>query len=200
MAEHTLKEGHRGAQRKIRLGFGELYASAGDHIAHFYSSREEWHSVFAGFLTAGLQDGDKCVYFQKAGSVGDVASQFTTDEDILLRNACSTGQLEFHRGESDSHDMRALLADALAEIPGKYPRLRWAGDMTWSLGKHSAQQLMEWESHCNHFDQSQAIFLCQYDLSSFSGRVVMNALQTHPLCIVGGSIHRNPYFIRSSTS
>ena len=53
---------------------------------------------------------------------------------------------------------------------------------------------MEWESACNVVEDAPVVFLCQYELSQFQGNVVVDALKTHPLCIMGSTIHRNPYY------
>ena len=67
--------------------------------------------------------------------------------------------------------------------------------MTWSLGKMpKIEQLMEWEAHCNVVENPPALFLCQYDLTTFRGDVVMDALKTHNTCIVSNVIHQNPYY------
>ena len=38
------------------------------------------------------------------------------------------------------------------------------------------------------------VFLCQYELTAFLGTVVMDALKTHPICIISNVIHQNPYY------
>ncbi len=48
---------------KVPLGFGNLNATIGDHIGHFYETREEWKKSIVSFLVTGLEAGDKCVYF-----------------------------------------------------------------------------------------------------------------------------------------
>ncbi len=53
---------------------------------------------------------------------------------------------------------------------------------------------MEWETHCNVIENPRAVFLCQYDLTAFRGNVVMDAMKTHPLCVVSNVIHQNPYY------
>ena len=91
--------------------------------------------------------------------------------------------------------MQEALSRALSEIPSRYPFLRWGGDMTWSFKKiPDTDTLMEWESMCNVIEDPQAVFLCQYDLKRFMGNVVVDAMKTHPLCIVGKAIHKNPYY------
>ncbi len=91
--------------------------------------------------------------------------------------------------------MQDTLGQALGEIGTRFPLLRWGGDMTWCLKKlPTTEKLMEWESHCNTIEQPPAVFLCQYELTAFLGSVVMDALKTHPLCVVSNAIHRNPYY------
>lgn len=67
--------------------------------------------------------------------------------------------------------------------------------MTWSLRQAStSEMLMVWETMCNTFENPPAVFLCQYDLAQFLGSVVIDALKTHPLCIIGSAIHQNPFY------
>ncbi len=181
------------SEDSVNLGFGELHASYGDHIAHFYTSKEEWRHVIIAFLRTGLQHGDKCVYFMARGPQRDAISKSL--EDLRLGDAITMGQLVFHEGEDDPEAMQARLNDSLSEVPDDYPMLRWGGDMTWSLRKSfTSERLMDWECHCNQIERSPVVFLCQYQLSAFPGSVIMDALKTHPISIVGNVMHRNPYF------
>ncbi len=67
--------------------------------------------------------------------------------------------------------------------------------MTWSLSEMpTTETLMKWETECNVIDNPPALFFCQYDLTQFLGTVVLDALKTHPLCIIGSTIHQNPYY------
>jgi hypothetical protein len=37
--------------------------------------------------------------------------------------------------------------------------------------------------------------ICAYDLSKFGGSVVVDALRTHPVVIMGGLLLENPFFV-----
>lgn len=39
------------------------------------------------------------------------------------------------------------------------------------------------------------IVICAYDLSKFSASVAIDAMRTHPVVIVGGLLHENPFFV-----
>jgi len=37
--------------------------------------------------------------------------------------------------------------------------------------------------------------ICTYDLTRFGASVVMDALRTHPLVIIGGLLQENPFYV-----
>ncbi len=193
-AEHPA--GIRDAQNdRVPLGFGNLYATADDHIGHFYRTSEEEMSVLVSFLKAGLQAHDKCVCLMSSGSKCQELQETLKAEGIDVDRAVASGQLVVDEGKSHPQELKDMLSQVLAEIPAKFDRLRWVGVMSWALKKiPTSETLMEWESHCNIVEAPAAIFLCQYELSTFLGTVVMDAMKTHPVCIVSGVIHQNPYY------
>jgi hypothetical protein len=192
---HAHADSPIGAGMQVRLGISELYASHGDHVGHFYQSVTEWKDVAAPYLLAGLESGEKCVYFVSADR-REVLRETLSAAGAPVDDVLASGQLVLDEGKSDPAQMQDALADALSEIPQKFPLLRWGGDMTWSLKKlPTSEKLMEWETHCNAIENPLAVFLCQYDLTAFLGSVVMDALKTHPVCVVGSVIHQNPYYL-----
>ena len=79
-----------------------------------------------------------------------------------------------------------------------YRLIRHAGDMAWGLAKMpSADELVRWEAMYDlHFaTRFPLIALCQYDLRAFGGGVVVDALKTHPVNVIGETIHKNPYYM-----
>ena len=117
------------------------------------------------------------------------------DAGIDVGHTVASGQLTLDYGKSEPAELRQMLREAMQDIPDQYPLLRWVGVMSWALKKvPTAEKLMEWESHCNCVDDPAPIFLCQYELSMFLGNVIMDAMKTHPICIISGVIHQNPYY------
>ena len=195
MPEHSPTDGAHAQNGRVPLGFGNLFGSHGDHIGHFYESREEWKSVLVPFLHTGLNAGDKCVYFMSAGAARQELSAGLATAGVDVEGVLDSGQLVLDEGKTDPKQMQETLGRALGEIGTRFPLLRWGGDMTWCLKKlPTTEKLMEWECHCNTIDQPPAVFLCQYELNAFNGNVVMDAMKTHPLCVVSNAIHQNPYY------
>ena len=184
-----------GYEARVPLGFGSLYASIGDHIGHFYQTSEEGKVVLISFLRTGLEAGEKCVCLTSAGPLREELQRALTATGIDVNEALASGQLVLDEGKGDPRELQKMLGQVLAEIPGKYPLLRWVGVMSWAFSKMpTSEKLMEWETHCNVVENPTGVFLCQYDLSSFQGTIVMDAMKTHPTCIVSNVIHQNPYY------
>lgn len=179
---------------QIDLGFGELFAKSGDHIGHFYPSRESQMELLIPYFRKGLMTGDKCFLMCTKVSQRDVSEALET-AGVDVEDALSSGQLVFSEGHSSPEEMQEMLNKSLSEIPGKFRFLRASGDATWSFEKmHTTETLMKFESALNILKDPPAIFFCQYDLSKFLGSVVIDVLKTHPLSIIGSAIHQNPFY------
>ena len=182
--------------QRTSLGFGGLYASQGDHIGHFYRSSDEWLKPLVSFIKTGLEADQKCISLIGDGHDREQLQSALADAGIDIEETSASGQLVIDGGKSHPRELKQMLAEALSEIPANFSLLRWAGLMSWALKKiPTAERLMEWETYCNTVPDPAAIFLCQYELDSFQGTTVMDALQTHPISIIGGTIHQNPYFV-----
>jgi hypothetical protein len=41
----------------------------------------------------------------------------------------------------------------------------------------------------------EATIVCTYDLSRFSASSVIDVLRSHPVAVIGGIVHENPYYL-----
>jgi len=39
------------------------------------------------------------------------------------------------------------------------------------------------------------VVVCSYDLTKFSAEVVIEVMRTHPVVLIGGLLHENPFFV-----
>jgi hypothetical protein len=69
--------------------------------------------------------------------------------------------------------------------------------MEWALvDLPGVEDLIEFETRVNYVvPKYDNIVICAYDLSKFSAGVVMDALRTHPVVIIGGILQENPFFV-----
>jgi hypothetical protein len=186
---------------RIPLGFGDITASVGDHIGHFYKGAAQRFSVLGPFIGAGLQRADQCVCISSP-DVADQLCQWLVSNGIDAEGACASGQLILHPGEATSGDMRALVDRIEAKtLKAGQPFVRWAGDGGWSMTcGHSVLEMLRWEAL---YDQCsvgwKTLALCQFDLAVFSGDVIMDTLRSHPICVVGEVVVTNPFHVAPET-
>ena len=190
-------EGSEARPNGIDLGFGGLSATVGGHIGHFYRSEQEMINVMGPYFTAGLKGGDKCILVCPPG-VGDKVLADLANQEMPVEAARSSGQFVLHEGMGSVEATVEMFSDLIAEARAAgYRLIRIGGDMAWGLTKMpSTDELIKWEAMYDLHVAPQFPFLalCQYDLKAFGGEVVLDALKTHPLCIIGELINENPFY------
>jgi hypothetical protein len=69
--------------------------------------------------------------------------------------------------------------------------------MEWALTDlPGVGDLIEFETRVNYVvPKYNDIVICAYDLSKFEASVVIDALRTHPVVIIGGLLQENPFFV-----
>jgi hypothetical protein len=74
--------------------------------------------------------------------------------------------------------------------------VRATAEMVWALDAiPGIEHLMVYESRLNYFIPGKPwISVCMYNVTKFSGSVILNVLRTHPFTISGGVITQNPYY------
>jgi len=186
-----------GNGRRVSLGFGGASAAIGDHIAHFYRGSNQRFDVLGPYFKEGIQNGDKCVLIS-APEVASELCDWLTSNDIDAADARASRQLILHPGAATMEEMQTLTerieADSFKE---GHKFVRWAGDMGWGLeGNFSVSEMLRWEALYDQCSSGWQIFaLCQYDLTRFGGEVVMDALRSHALCVMGQVLVPNPYHV-----
>jgi hypothetical protein len=73
---------------------------------------------------------------------------------------------------------------------------RFWSNMEWALEGSGVETLLEFESRVNRIlPNNDDLVVCAYDLTKFGAGVMMDVLRTHPLVIIGGFLHENPFFV-----
>lgn len=183
----------RPANERVFLGISGLYAEMGDTIGHFYHTREAWRAVLIPFFKRGVEAGDQCLYLLDTKQRWQELRVALVQAQINVEDMLVSGQLRLEATRMTLEELRGWLYDALKLFSGRFPCLRWGGDMTWILQKLSGNGgQREWETLWNLFKEFPAVCLCQYDLTRLPGSTVMQTLKVHPLCIVGNVVSRRP--------
>ncbi len=174
------------------------------HVCAFFNSADEEYRVLLPFIRDGFACGDKAVH---------VVSDADRDEHLRRLGgagvdaaaAMRSGQLEIRNNvEAYLRDGR-FDADLMLETferlasgngPGGFPLSRIVCHMDWAAvdGSH-IEALVEFESRVNEvWQRHDDAVICVYDLARFGGATVIDMMRTHPLILVGGLVHENPFY------
>lgn len=175
------------------------------HIAAFFHSEQERYQVLGPFIADGLACGEKAVHIIDSRSrerhvqqlmhvgVDAVAAEARHQLDLLLWE--ETYLRGDHFDQLSMTDLtRQLLGVGKAE---GYPLTRAIAHMEWALcGQPGVSDLIEYESRMNDaLAHSPDVVICAYDLTKFTGHVIVDVLRCHPVVIVARRLREeNPFY------
>jgi hypothetical protein len=161
--------------------------------------------VLRSFIRDGFDRGDKAFHLVDPERREDHLGRLA-EAGINVEETMGTGQLEVRpwqegplRGDRfDQDTWLASFEHVLQSGPAAgYAQTRFLSQMEWALvDVPGVDDLLEFETRINHvvprYDSS---VVCTYDLSKFPASVVIDALRTHPVVIIGGLLQENPFFV-----
>jgi MEDS: MEthanogen/methylotroph, DcmR Sensory domain len=175
------------------------------HVCAFFHNREEEYRVLLPLAKEGFEQGEKVFHIVDREHRPERMRRLA-EVGISPAAARRTGQVEIQSWEDaylrggcfDQVAMMTLLEETLcgAKADGFGQTRVWA-NMEWALGEFpGVEDLVEYETRVNHLlSRYHDLVVCAYDLTKFSAGVMMDVLRTHPLVIIGGFLHENPFFV-----
>jgi hypothetical protein len=175
------------------------------HICAFFNSLDEQHRVLRSFIKDGFVRGDKAFHLVNPELRDNHVSRLA-EAGIDVQEAMGTGQLEVRPWENGplsggrfNQDIwLASFEQVLQSGPAAgYPHTRFLAQMEWALvDLPGVDDLIEFEALVNYVIlKYEDTVICAYDLSRFGASVVIDALRTHPVVILGGMLQENPFFV-----
>ncbi len=188
---------------EIPLGFGGITAPLGSHIAVFYRDAEERRGVLIPFVKTGLENGARCFVVLHEDTREGLQKALP---EVDLEAAEASGRLQLFaaaevylsRGRFSPRKplgfYEALLRAAVAEGCGE---IRVIADMSWALPERpGVSRLMEYEAKAQKMlSRYPQLTICLYDMKRVQGDIILDALRTHPCCILGGILIRNHFYM-----
>src|ERR1700704_6668346 len=192
-----------GTRKSVRL-FGETL-DEGMHICTFFRSSAERYRVLMPFIREGMEQGDRAFHIVDP-SLRSEHTQRIAEAGIDTARAEVEGQLEiigwgeaYLRGGSFSQNAMLSLLPALLNNGRTrgFPITRFIADMAWVLNDPDAlDRLLDYECRVNlALPKAGDIVICAYDLDKFGAAIVVDALRTHPIVLIGGIVQRNPFYV-----
>jgi hypothetical protein len=193
-----------GTRKSVRL-FGENL-DQGMHICTFFRSSAERYRVLMPFIREGMEQGDRALHIVNP-SLRSEHVQRIAEAGIDPAPAGVEGQMEIigwdeaplRGGSFNQSAMLSLLPVLLNDGRTRgFPVTRFIADMAWVLNDPGAQdRMLEFECRVNlALPKAGDIVICAYDLDKFGAAVVIDALRTHPIVLIGGIVQRNPFYVK----
>ena len=190
-------------RKSVRL-FGENLDD-GMHICTFFRTSAEKYRVLMPFIQEGMEQGDRAFHIVNP-SLRSEHAQLMAEAGIDAARAEFEGQLEIigwdeahlRGGSFNQSAMLSLLPVLLNDGRTRgFPITRFIADMAWVLNDPGAlDRLLEYECRANlALPKAGDIVICSYDLDKFGATVVVDALRTHPVVLIGGIVQRNPFYV-----
>ncbi len=175
------------------------------HICAFFNSIDEQHRVLRPFIKDGFDRGDKAYHLVDPERRKEHLRRLA-EAGINVQEAMDTGQLEvrpwqdgpLRGGRFDQDAWLASFEQVLQSGPAAgYAQTRFLAHMEWALvDLPGTDDLIEFETRVNYVvPKYEDAVICAYDLTKFGASVVMDALRTHPVVIIGGLLQENPFFV-----
>jgi MEDS: MEthanogen/methylotroph, DcmR Sensory domain len=177
----------------------------GMHVCTFFRTSDERYRVLIPFIREGMEQGDRALHVVNP-SLRNQHTQRIAEAGIDAARAEVEGQLEvlgwddaYLRGGSFNQSaMLSLLPALLNEGRTRgFPVTRFIADMEGALNDPGAMDhLLEYECRVNlALPKAGDIVICSYDIDKFGAAIVIHALRTHPIVLIGGIVQRNPFYV-----
>jgi len=192
-------------QEKLDLGFGGYTCNWGLHICGLYETESERDEIIMGFLHKGDTEHDMQLYCPAERTEENFKVEYSRRypdccdhlNDASLFSINSAQELYYPDGTFSPISMDKGLNEFFINSQQNGKRnIRAAAEMVWALQAiPGIEHLMAYESRLNYFIPGKPwISICLYNVTKFSGSIIVNVLRTHPYTISAGVITQNPYY------
>ena len=175
------------------------------HVCAFFNSDDEEYRVLLPFIKDGFDCGHKAIHVINPDQRRDHLQRLVT-LGVDTAAAEQRGQFELRTntdtylrdGRFDQERMLAVFEQlASGNATHGFPLSRIVCRMDWVAQRGpSIDDVIEFESRVNDiWRRHDDAVICTYHLHQFSGDAVIDIMRTHPMVIIGGILHRNPFFV-----
>jgi PAS domain S-box-containing protein len=177
----------------------------GDHLCLFYDEDPgEQTPALIPFIRQGFERDEQFIYIADDHTV-DQLTDLLEASGIDVASETERGRLKLWTRE-EWRQPGELSSEKKADQVRRYINgastagfkgIRLAVEMTWTLGPDiPADRLEHWEATINTLlvPSFPGRIICQYNRSRLSPEIMVAALHTHPLAIIGDEVHSNHFY------
>jgi hypothetical protein len=187
------------------ISFAGSHLDQTRHVCAFFNSVDEEYRVLLPFIKDGFLCGHKAIHVVNPDQRQDHLQRLT-EAGIDPAAAQRSGQLDVKinsevylpDGRFDADRMISAFEQLASGSSGeRYPLSRICCRMDWTVKDQShVDDVIEFESRVNEvWRRHEDAVICTYHLGQFRGDEVIDVMRTHPMVIVGGILHQNPFFV-----
>jgi hypothetical protein len=171
------------------------------HVCAFFSSPHEEYDTLPPFVRDGLERGERAYHILPSRYRDEHLEQLRS-AGIDAAGAQRRRQLEVTTAEETCLPGGRFNKDSmLALIPAALESGAALGFPLTRMIVHAETVLEDW-SRVNEWIEFEARLpsyddpvICAYDSNLLNGGVAVDILRTHPVAIIGGLLHENPFFV-----
>jgi len=194
----------------VPLGILDRSVPSGSHMCAFYTGSAGRDEIVLPFLAEGLRSGHKCLAVLDSTSPADVLAKLDKN-GVDADAAAQTGQLElddpahayFRSGTSRTEDMLGYWTHVIDAVQacGTFGVVKAMAEMPSVLDHPAGRtEFFRFEARLNQLSSAfPQVMLCICDLERTGAEVLMDLLRTHPVAVMDGVVHENPYYIEPNT-
>ena len=187
----------RRTRDEVSLGIANDTVFAGDHIAYFYESEEEFERAF-GFLDIGLRGDDHCVIF-------GIPEDTRLALEAMRRRGWDTEQLAAS-GRLSVLRPAATCEETVDRVSRHFemvlangaPFIRFIGNAAVGReGWPAEEEFYKLEATVSVATLNlPCVAICMFDLRSQSAKTIMNAaFEGHPVTLHRNCVRENPFYV-----
>ena len=168
------------------------------HACAFVSGPADERAVIDPFFVEGMRRGQKAVYIVDPEHRQDHEARLEAaapETDLLEVTTWNEAHLK--GGSFNQERMMASLDEMLRDhaATGR-PSMRLVGQMGWVFASPpGVENLVAYEARVNEIlSRNKTPTVCVYDVGRLSGALLVDLLRAHPLTIMNGVLHENPFY------
>lgn len=189
----------------VRFGAEDTQVPIGSHICSLYRTEEERNNIAIPFVQEGIRDGASCRYVvddqtaehlrRSLAASGANVTALEASGQLKILTAADT---YLRKDAFNYHEMISFWDTVVDDLrSSNLPYSRCTGETTFlRQSSPGLETFLQYEAELNNYVPNvPLVVLCQYNITKFSGDLIVGVLQTHPYAVMGGVLIRNPYYI-----